>query len=143
MPDRPKVYDVTADDRDVSEIEEVIAGLSAGLNHKDAVLLDRSFTADAIMVAPDGTMVRGWEDLYAYHSTRLGGPAGDWQTAYTILDMMFLSHDVAIVHTRQDTTASDRRFANHGSFLMTKKNRSWWICSMQSTTVVAPPPTDR
>jgi uncharacterized protein (TIGR02246 family) len=99
-------------------------------------MLDRPFTADAVVVAPDGTMVRGWDELYAYHTARLEEPASDWYTTFSVLNIMFPRRNIAVVHTQQNTTTTEREFTNHGTSVMIKKDKEWWICTMQLTTVV-------
>lgn len=143
MVDRPYAGDeITLGADDSRQIAALVAGLADGFNRKDADVLDRQVAADAVMVAPDGTLLRGWDDLYAYHSARLAGPVVEWHTAFTILSVTPLSPDVAVVHTRQDTTTPDGGLSNHGTCVVTRRDGAWWIAAMHSTNLAAPQPPD-
>ena len=136
MRERPNAQEFPANEQDVTQIEDLFAELEAGFNQKDAAMLDRPFTADAVVVAPDGTMVQGWDELYAYHTARLEEPASDWHTTFSVLNVRFLSQRIAVVQTQQNTTTPEREFTNHGTAVMTKKDEEWWISTIQLTTVV-------
>ncbi|GAA2681579.1 SgcJ/EcaC family oxidoreductase [Nonomuraea recticatena] len=138
MTERPYAFHLPADEHDVRRIEELVAQLEAGFNRKDAATLDGPFTRDAAVTAPDGTTLRGWDELFAYHTARLAGPVSDWSTHMSVLRVSPLSPEIAVVHVRQDTTTPDRTFSNHGLLVVTKKDRTWWISAMQNTNVTAP-----
>ncbi|MGW5266510.1 SgcJ/EcaC family oxidoreductase [Microbispora sp. NPDC004025] len=135
MTERPNAYHFSADEHDIRQIERLVRDIEVGFNGKDAAVLDGRFTADAILTVPDGTMLRGWDELFAYHTARLTGPVSDWSTRLSILSVSSLSTDIAVVHVRQDTTTPDRAFSNHGIIVAVKKDDSWWISAMQNTTV--------
>ncbi|MGK5628995.1 SgcJ/EcaC family oxidoreductase [Streptomyces sp. URMC 123] len=138
MTERPTAARPMPDERDARAIEEVIASLEEGFNAKDAAILDRWFTADAVTIVPNGTILRGWDELFPYHSARLAGPVKDWSTAFSVLDIAFLGPDTALVNTRQETTTPDGGFANHGTCVLVRKDGQWWLAAMHQTNVVAP-----
>ncbi|MEU4510357.1 SgcJ/EcaC family oxidoreductase [Nonomuraea wenchangensis] len=117
------------------QIEGLVRDIEAGFNGKDAAVLDGRFTADAILTVPDGTTLRGWDEIFAYHRARLAGPVSDWSTRLSTLSVSPLSPEVAIVHVRQDTTTPDRAFSNHGIIVAVKKDDAWWSSAMQNTNV--------
>ncbi|WP_171074280.1 SgcJ/EcaC family oxidoreductase [Nonomuraea basaltis] len=133
---RPRAYRLPADAQDVRHLEELVADIEAGFNRKDAAVLDGRFTADAILTVPDGTTLRGWDDLFAYHTARLAGVVRDWSTRISVLSVSPLSTDIAVVQVEQHTTTPERAFTNHGTIVAIKKERRWWISAMQNTTVV-------
>ncbi|MFG3705464.1 YybH family protein [Micromonospora sp. NPDC047670] len=137
MSDRPNAYHSPADEADVKQLEELIAGLEDGFNRKDAATLDGRFTADAVLIVPDGTVLRGWTELYEYHTGRLAGAVSDWSTRFSVLSVSQLSPEVAVVHVKQDTTTPDRSFSNHGTVVTVKMDGEWWISAMQNTNVLA------
>lgn len=135
MPERPKAQDLPADEQEMRQITDLFTGLEEGFNQKDPTMLDHQFTSDAVMIAPDGTMVQGWDDLIAYHTERLNEPASDWKTRFSIIDVNFINQDIAIVFSRQETTTPNGEIINQGTTVLTHKNGNWWICAMQSTNV--------
>ncbi len=135
MSDRPNAFSAVADEADAVQLQELITGIVEGFNRKDAELLDARFTADAVLVAPDGRMVRGWDELFAYHTERLAHAVVDWSTDISILSVNRLSSDVAVVHVRQDTTTPDRAFSNHGTVVTIERDGKWWIAAFHNTTV--------
>lgn len=135
MTARPHAYRPATDEQDVRDLEEVVADIEAGFNRKDAALLDGRFTADAILTVPDGTTLRGWDDLFAYHTARLAGAVRDWSTRVSVLDMGFLTAEIAVVQVEQHTTTPDRAFTNHGTIVAIKKEGAWWISAMHNTNV--------
>ncbi|MEV4009849.1 SgcJ/EcaC family oxidoreductase [Nonomuraea angiospora] len=136
MIERPNAYHAITEEHDVRQIERLVADIETGFNRKDAAVLDRRFTADAILTVPDGTTLRGWDELFAYHTARLAGPVSDWSTRLSILSVSPLSTEIAVVHVQQDTTTPDRAFSNHGIIVAVKKDDSWWISAMQNTNVM-------
>ncbi|WP_459547826.1 YybH family protein [Nocardia sp. X0981] len=135
MSERPSAFSAVTEETDTEQFQELITGIVEGFNRKDAEVLDARFAADAVLVAPDGRMVRGWEDLFAYHTERLADAVVDWSTAMSILSVNKLGSDVAVVHVRQDTTTSDRAFGNHGTIVMVERDGKWWIAAFHNTTV--------
>ncbi len=135
MTGRPSAYTVPVDEHDARRIEELVARVEDGFNRKDAATLDGPFTRDAVVTVPDGTTLRGWDDLFAYHTARLAGPVNDWNTRMSVLDVRPLSPGVAVAHVRQDTTTPDRTFGNRALLVVVEKDGTWWICAMQNTTV--------
>ncbi|MFI6444220.1 YybH family protein [Kitasatospora sp. NPDC050543] len=136
MTKRPDVLDHTADPQDREAILELLAGVEAGFDRKDAALLGRGFAADAMVVVPDGTVLRGWDELNAHHLRRLGGPAREWRMVLTTLDLRFLGADAAVVLFRQEMTTPERLFANHGTATVVRRDGRWWIAALQNTNVV-------
>ncbi|TDB79825.1 SgcJ/EcaC family oxidoreductase [Micromonospora sp. KC721] len=135
MNERPAVYQVPADERDVRELEQLVAQIEIGFNHKNPAVLDGRFTDDAVLVVPDGTVLRGWDDLFAYHTARLTGPVKEWTTRIAVTAVLPLRTDVAVVHVRQDTSTPQGTFGNHGTIVAVKKDEAWWIAAMQNTNV--------
>ncbi|GAA2777796.1 SgcJ/EcaC family oxidoreductase [Saccharopolyspora taberi] len=137
MTDRPNTQDFPSAEADVQEITALITAIETGFNDKDPAVLDGVFAADAVVVAPDGTMLRGWDELFAYHKTRLSGPANGWRISTSVLDVGFLGATSAIVQVRQDMTTPDGGFSNHGTAVAKKVNGVWWLCSFHNTRIVA------
>ncbi|WP_207922488.1 SgcJ/EcaC family oxidoreductase [Micromonospora sp. KC606] len=135
MTERPTVYQVPADEQDVRELEQLVAQIEIGFNRKDAAVLDGRFTADAVLVVPDGTVLHGWDDLFTYHTARLAGPIKDWTTRVNVLAVLPLRPDIAVVHLRQDTSTPQETFSNRGTIVAVKKDNSWWISAMHNTNV--------
>ncbi|MFD0898940.1 SgcJ/EcaC family oxidoreductase [Actinomadura sediminis] len=131
---RPAVH-TPVDGADLAALRRLVTDIEDGFNGKRAAILDRPFAADAVVVVPDGTMIRGWDDLFAYHTARLAGPVADWRTRVTLLDAVSPSPGTAVLHLRQETTGPDLAFANHGTVVAVRRDGAWWIGALQNTNV--------
>jgi uncharacterized protein (TIGR02246 family) len=87
------------------------------------------------MTVPDGTTLRGWDEICAYHTARLAGPVSDWSTCVTVVSVNSLSAGTAVIQMKQDTTTPDRSFSNRGTIVAVKKDGQWWISALQNTNV--------
>ncbi|MEW9554896.1 SgcJ/EcaC family oxidoreductase [Nonomuraea sp. NPDC050783] len=135
MTDRPTVYAPFAAERDARDLQQLIAQIETGFNQKNAAVLDGPFSDDAVVIVPDGTILRGWRNLFDYHTARLAGPVTGWTTRIEILSISSPAPDLAILHLRQDTTTPQGAFANHGTVVAVKQDGTWWISAMQNTNV--------
>jgi uncharacterized protein (TIGR02246 family) len=135
MTRRPAALTTPLDDEDVAALAGLLADLENGFNQKAAAVLDRPFTADAVVVVPDGSVIRGWDDLFAYHTARLATAVAAWTTRVVMLSASSPGPDTALVHFRQETTTPSGGFANHGTVLAVRREGSWWIGALHNTNV--------
>ena len=135
MTSRPTAFTTPLGDEDVAELAGLLADLETGFNDKVADVLDRPFTADAVVVVPDGTVIRGWDDLFAYHTARLATAVATWTTRVMVLSASSPGPDTALVHFRQETTTPGGGFANHGTAFAVRRDGSWWISALHNTNV--------
>lgn len=135
MTDRPTVHGPLAAEQELRDLERLIVQIETGFNEKNPAVLDGPFSGDAVVIVPDGTVLRGWHNLFEYHTARLGGPVTGWTTRIKILDVSSPAPDLAILHIRQDTTTPHGAIANHGTVVAVKKEGTWWIGAMQNTNV--------
>ncbi|WP_067830532.1 SgcJ/EcaC family oxidoreductase [Actinomadura kijaniata] len=135
MSQRPTAYTASVNDKDAAQIRELIATIETGFNAKDPMVLDGGFTADAVVTVPDGTVIRGWDALFAYHTGRLANAAADWRIAVAVTEIRPLTPDLAVVLFEQRMTTPDRTFANHGTAVVTRRDGAWWIAALHNTNV--------
>lgn len=135
MTDRPTVYGSSVTEQDARDLEQLITQIETGFNEKNPAVLDGPFSDDAVVIVPDGTVLRGWHDLFQYHTARLDGPVTGWTTRIKIQSISSPAPGLAILHLRQDTTTPQGAFANHGTVVTVKKDGAWWISALQNTNV--------
>ncbi|WP_280264047.1 SgcJ/EcaC family oxidoreductase [Nocardia wallacei] len=133
---RPAAYGPPVTEQQLRELEELVASIETGFNDKDAAVLDGRFTRDAVVIVPDGTTLRGWDELFAYHTARLRGPVADWTTRIHVVGAHALGPDTAVVHMRQRTTTPQGDFSNHGTAVVVRRDGAWWFAALQNTNVV-------
>lgn len=133
---RPIVFGYEPDQNEINQIKLLFLEIEEGFNKKDVDVIDRKLAADSIMIAPDGAAVEGFHEIYSYHKMRLGGPASQWETAFSILSVKFFDDKKAVVYTEQKTITPENTIVNHAISLLVKANDIWWISSMQSTNVM-------
>lgn len=125
MTTRPTVYGPAVAEQDRRDLKRLLAQIETGFNRKDAAVLDGPFSDDAVVIVPDGTVLRGWSDLFDYHTARLNGPVTGWTTHIEIMDISSPAPGLAILHLRQDTTTPQGTFVNHGTVVAVKKDDTW------------------
>ncbi|MEU0538730.1 SgcJ/EcaC family oxidoreductase [Nocardia sp. NPDC005978] len=134
--ERPEVFTAAVSAEDRAQLHALITHLEDGFNSKEAAVLDRPFARDAVIVVPDGTLIRGWDDLFAYHTERLANAASTWKTQIRMLSVAMLDRDTAVAHFRQDTTIHGGAFANHGTFVAVRRSGAWWIAALHNTNIL-------
>ncbi|MEW2354218.1 SgcJ/EcaC family oxidoreductase [Spirillospora sp. NPDC029432] len=133
---RPDVHTTPVGEHDLAELQALVLELQEGFNRKEARVLDRPFAADAVVVVPDGTMIRGWDELFAYHTARLATAASTWKMRSETLSVVMPGPDTAVVHFRQEMTTPNGDFANHGTAVAVRRDGRWWIGALHNTNVV-------
>ncbi|MGV9413572.1 YybH family protein [Nocardia sp. NPDC003693] len=133
--ERPEVFTTSVSDDDRAQLHSLIADLEDGFNSKRADVLDRPFARDAVVIVPDGTLIRGWDELFAYHTARLANVVASWTTRVRVLSVAMLDQDTAVVHFKQETSTPDRVFANHGTVVAVRRGGAWWISALHNTNI--------
>lgn len=136
MTARPEVHTTPVNDQDLAKLQALVADIEDGFNRKEAAVLDRPFSADAVVVVPDGRMIRGWDELFAYHTDRLANVVSTWKTRISVLSAVMPGPDTAVLHFRQETTTPDGGFANHGTVVAIRRDGRWWIGALHNTNIV-------
>ncbi len=137
LPARPLAGTLPVDETDDAALRALVRDIETGFNDKRPDVLDGAFTDDAVVVVPDGTLIRGWEALYAYHTQRLSSVVHDWRIHVSVLGLTRIDQDTAIVHMRQDMRTPERSFANHGILVAVRRDGRWWIGAHHNTNVRA------
>jgi uncharacterized protein (TIGR02246 family) len=120
---------------DRSAILRMFDELGAGFNAHEAERADQHFTSDAVLVSPAGLRVEGIAALEEYHKARMEGPAAKWHGDYSVLAINEIDVDVAIVHSAFDVTTERSEFRNHGTFVVIKRDGTWWIAAAHNSNV--------
>ena len=146
MPYRPNVEDATDHADDVAAIAGVISDVETGFNTKDPELSVEHFVSNASVTTALGVRVSGWESLLEANRVGLAGPLRDQYARYSIDDLVFVRHDVAIVHkTAMSASAKGELLGSDPAmvalYVMVKEGGRWWIAA-RANTLVRPPPTE-
>jgi uncharacterized protein (TIGR02246 family) len=136
MSERPDAYDTSGHEHDIRQIHERIAELEAGQNANDPARIGRPFAADILFVTASGMRLLDWNEMHALHRRSVDDAPDGRSARFSVLDLRFLTPDVAVAHTRQDYLPPESG-SNHGTVVLAKKNGAWWICAMQHTNVRA------
>ncbi|WP_063916017.1 YybH family protein [Nocardia flavorosea] len=116
------------------EIESLFRELESALEAKDAAAFDRVFTEDVVFITPAGAIFRGWDELHDYHSARLDD-SPDAQAHFELLALRLLTPDHAIVNVEQTLHTAKFSLANRGTWVLLRRDRSWWVCSVHNTNI--------
>lgn len=135
MPHRPVTEKQAPDEHDVRAIEELFADIQAAFAEHDVVKFDARFTADVVFTAVNGRRFHGWEEIHAYHRERLEHHADDITTWYEIDHITFPEPTVALVFLRQPMVTPGGRRANIGTWVLVKRDGTWWFSAMQNTGI--------
>ena len=132
---RPTAATTKADDGTDARIRAVFTRLEDAFHAHDADAFDDQFTEDAIQVNAAGQRLVGWNVLHRFHKERLESHATGLRVALHVESIKLLAPDVAIVHTIQETHASDAVRRNAGTWVLVERGDSWWIQAAQQTNV--------
>jgi uncharacterized protein (TIGR02246 family) len=115
-----------ADARSISDVLDRFGSEHVGT-------IDSAFTEDAVLVAPDGNVISGWEALLAYHTGRRGGPAKGWQITVTVETLTAIDRATVIAHVRQDVATHQGTFRNRGTAVLVRRDDAWWVARYHNT----------
>ncbi|AGP55595.1 SgcJ/EcaC family oxidoreductase [Streptomyces rapamycinicus] len=135
MADRPWAQSTPAREEDVHQIQELFTELETAASAHDAVGFNARFTADVTFTVGDGRRFRGWEEIHSYHKERLDHHAEGFRTSLEIDHITFPAADVAVVSTRQHWATPQDSGANAGTWVLTRKDGAWWVCTVQNTRI--------
>ncbi|MEV6279430.1 SgcJ/EcaC family oxidoreductase [Nocardia sp. NPDC051832] len=132
---RPKAA-VAVEDQDVAlaAITRVFERLEVALAAKDATAFDSVFTEDVVFINPAGSVFQSWDELHAYHQTAMRN-AVDAEAHYKVLALRLLAGGHALVNVEQTLRTPDFSVTNRGTWVFTKRDDSWWVCSAHNTNV--------
>jgi uncharacterized protein (TIGR02246 family) len=135
-----------SDESDRKEIAEIVASYETAFNGNDAKAMNALFSDDTIFVNFGGNLVFGAEDLYRAQAFVFdpGGPLENVEVRYLVESIRFLTPDIAVAHTRQQSAdltsgATDQMASIFTLVLMRDEQRRWRIRVGQNTPVAAPP----
>jgi len=120
---------------DATEIRALLGRVQGGFNTKAADVTAGIFTDDGVTIAPPGNVVRGREDLHAYQTARLTGPAADWEIAVEVEELTRLSDDVVVAHVRQDMTIPGGSFSNVGTAVVVRREGAWLVARYHNSRI--------
>ncbi|WP_225727422.1 MULTISPECIES: SgcJ/EcaC family oxidoreductase [unclassified Nocardia] len=115
-------------------ITEVFRHLEAALAAKDATAFDSVFTEDVVFINPAGSIFLNRDEVHTYHLTAMRN-SPDVEAHYKILAVRLLSGGHAIVNVEQTLQTPDFSLTNRGTWVFTKQDDSWRVCSVHNTNV--------
>ncbi|GAA2332705.1 YybH family protein [Streptomyces violaceusniger] len=132
------------------EIAELVTRYETAFNNNDAKAMNALFSKDTIFVNFGGNLVFGADLLYQAqaHVFAPGGALENISVRYLVESIVFLTPEVAVVHTRQRSADSDGQLPTDGHdpmesilhmTLMRDAQGHWRIRVAQNTPVTAPP----
>jgi uncharacterized protein (TIGR02246 family) len=131
---RPTAAISDADTVTTGEIETLFRTLESALAAKDAAAFDQPFTEDIVFITPAGAVFRGWDELHGYHRQRLGDNP-DARAHFEILALRLLTPEHAVVNVEQKLHTPEFSVANRGTWVLIKRNGTWWACSVHNTNI--------
>ncbi|NYH80391.1 uncharacterized protein (TIGR02246 family) [Actinopolyspora biskrensis] len=137
MRDRPKAHDAVGDEDDARAIRRIFTELREAFAEHDAEKFDERFASDVVFTAVNGQRFHGWEEIHRYHRERLTHHAEGIRTWYEIDRITFPDPSVAVVFLRQPVVTRDDQRASIGTWVLVKKEGSWWFCAMHNTGIAS------
>lgn len=135
----PRIEDASTDHTaDIEAIRRVIADAERAFNSNDADLLVAHFAENATAVGVTGTRIVGRAAALEASRAAFEGPLRDQRARYEIADIVFVRHDVALVH--KNARAVDGSGAPIGIghamtalYVLVEEAGGWWVVSRQNT----------
>lgn len=126
----------------------LIGAYEQAFNTNDARAMNDLFAAEPIFVNFGGQLVYGKEDLYRAQEFVFGpgGPLEHVRVRYLVLSTIFLSTEVAVVHSRQRSLTADGALLDADAdpleamfaVVLTRDGGPWRIRVGQNTPVTRP-----
>ncbi|WP_459547422.1 YybH family protein [Nocardia sp. X0981] len=131
---RPTAGIVEPETTTEAEIETLFRTLEAALEAEAAAAFDQPFTEDVVFITPAGAILRGWDELHAYHRERLGG-SPDARAHFELLALRLLTPDHAVVNVEQTLHTAEFSVANRGMWVLVERDETWWVGSVHNTNI--------
>ncbi|MEU1980962.1 SgcJ/EcaC family oxidoreductase [Nocardia sp. NPDC019395] len=138
---RPTAGISDADPATVAEIEALFRTLESALEAKDAAAFDQPFTEDVVFITPAGAIFRGWHEMHGYHRKRLAD-SPDARAHFELLAVRLLTPEHAVVNVEQTLHTAKFSVTNRGTWVLLKRNETWWACSVHNTNIAGRPKPD-
>ncbi|WP_031466016.1 SgcJ/EcaC family oxidoreductase [Sciscionella sediminilitoris] len=134
-PNPPESTEATA-------IRAIVTDLETALNTADAELMSTHFTANAIVIEANGTVLSGRAELHERYRRGFAAELHGMRARYTPAEPIFLRPDVALVHQRAHAVDADGEplELDHTmitSYVLVNQEGRWWIRARQDTLAPA------
>lgn len=136
---RPIIQDTSIDHRqDEAAIRQIIADVEAGFNAKDAALMNKHMSQNASVVNVHGMHFSGWDAIQDVSVRGLATSLANEYVRYSLLDILFLRHDVAIAHKHGAAITPEGQLIEGEQtmialYVLVKEGGEWWVASRQNT----------
>jgi uncharacterized protein (TIGR02246 family) len=135
---RPALDDPVARPDAARAVDQLVAGLQAGLDQSSADDYDRQFAADVLWGSPYGKTVCGYDALNAIHR-RLHADGAAPPSRYQVVGVISPAPGVAIAQVRRDdltATAAAGGFSEMALYVLVERDGQWWLAAGQNTPIV-------
>jgi uncharacterized protein (TIGR02246 family) len=134
---------VDLDAATIVAVDEFAAGLQAGLDQRDADVLNRQFAGDVVWGTPFGALVDGYDRLHPIHE-RFQRSDTRPAARYAIRHVMAVSDDVVVAHIARLVLGPDgsplaptadlgQPFSELAMYVLVRRNGRWWLAAGQHT----------
>ncbi len=127
-------------------MDEFVATLQAGHDHRDADVLNRQFAADVMWGSPYGALVDGYDALHPIH-VRFQESAGVRPAVrYEVRQVLPVADDVVVAHVARlllddhgeplpPTREIDQPFSEMAMLVLVRRGDRWWLAAGQNTPI--------
>ena len=142
MTDRPRLG--APSPAAVAAVEEFAAGLQAGIDQRDADILNRQFAADVAWGSPFGALVDGYEQLHPIHVRFQQNASGAPSARYEVRHVLAVGDDLVIAHIArlvldadgepvEPSHDPDRPFSELAMYVLVRRDGQWWLAAGRNT----------
>lgn len=142
MTAHPFVGITSPDAREI--VDWFVEGLQAGIDQRDAEVLNRQFAMDVMWGSPYGALINGYDQLHPIHVGFQQSSEPKPSVRYEVRHTLALSDDVIVAHVARlilsdkgeplpPTTDTTQPFSEMAMFVLVRSDGQWWLAAGQNT----------
>lgn len=114
------------------QIADLFNRLARALTEHEGAALSDVFCADLMLTDADGRSLHDWDCAGEVFNDVFATEVPEWLSTCTVVRVMMVAQDVAVVNAVHDTKTRHKRMASQSMSTLVRRRGRWWIASLHS-----------